>query len=387
MLHDTVLVDEAKEAVDIDMGAIVVNSRVALWLMSSTSYAPVAGEALPLMSHNGLGIAAAATFAMECREALFSATVACGMTLVGFEGDISPFSRTVLDAMPKTNHARCQRQCSAALVAAVGHDCDQAGRGQGNRLLQDPLSLRCVSVVHGSALLAVEALEAAIEHSVNTSAPNPLVNSHGCDGSAVVTNPNFDCIAVRLAVDHLRLAMAEVGSRSHSRFINMVDPNQNSGLHFRIQEAGGAHNRNIVNIAAATCAALVRESTTAASSPCRVAEGVEDVTTGLSPALRAAHSSTRHLNLTLALEFLVAWEAVAHKQALFQSQARVSLRHAMTGLPAPLRQVASSIPEDLMAVYDGDSGAFALGQFANAFRQACQAAGGAAPLGGLASKL
>ena len=43
-LHDTVLVEAGKEAIDLDMGAIVANSRVALWVLRLSGYAPVAGE-------------------------------------------------------------------------------------------------------------------------------------------------------------------------------------------------------------------------------------------------------------------------------------------------------------------------------------------------------
>jgi len=374
---------------DVDMGAIVANSRVALWLMRLTGYSPVAGEALPLMSHNGLGLASCVAFLVTAREALGAATVALALTLVAFEGDLSPFSTTALGALPPSTLAVYQKRCSEAVLILVGKSGEEAGERQGGRLLQDPLSIRCGAVVHAAAAASLDLLEEALWHGLNTPAPNPLVvraptttstttttttARGGANRQAIgdsrqsplVTNSNFDPTPLRLALDHARLAMGEVATRSHARLLATSDPGQSGLPAFKLGESGGAHNRNVVLIAAAAAATSVRDARAMPTWPCRVADGVEDATSGLSSSLIDGHRGLQSHSTVLSCEFLVAWEALAHRQ-------KTTLQAAVEAVPRPLRGVLRGM-EAVMVGYEREDEAFDLGGFRKGFTQVAVAA-------------
>ena len=59
-----------------------------------------------------------------------------------------------------------------------------------------------------------------LEHTANTPSPNPAVVAP----TTVLTNPNFDPIALRLALGHLTAALGELGGRSQARTVNLLDP-------------------------------------------------------------------------------------------------------------------------------------------------------------------
>jgi len=127
----------------------------------------------------------------------------------------------------------------------------------------------------------------------STVAPNP----HVCyeTGATILTNPNFDCTLLRLQIEHSRLILTEVGGRSHARTLHVLDPSHNGGLHAfgpsgPGNEAGGAHNRNLPNISAASWLSASKACSVSPCGPCRVANGVEDASTGLSAALASAYT-------------------------------------------------------------------------------------------------
>jgi len=103
-LKETIFVEKG-EGIDIDMGAIVANSRVAIWLLKKMNYKLKPGEALPLMSHNALGIVSAARFLLSSRSFLQMATLGSALSMHAFHADLSPFSQRVLDTLPKDTEA------------------------------------------------------------------------------------------------------------------------------------------------------------------------------------------------------------------------------------------------------------------------------------------
>src|SRR6202008_3819007 len=64
------------------------------------------------------------------------------------------------------------------------------------RRLQDPLSFRCVSQVHGSFAVALDQAEQALLPELNGAADNPLVLP---DDDTILSNGNFHTPALALA--------------------------------------------------------------------------------------------------------------------------------------------------------------------------------------------
>ena len=82
------------------------------------------------------------------------------------------------------------------------------------RRLQDPLSLRCVSQIHGSLHVALDLLAAAVEPELGGAADNPLVL---IDDEEILSTGNFHVPALALALDATAIALAQVAATSAER--------------------------------------------------------------------------------------------------------------------------------------------------------------------------
>ena len=173
----------------------------------------------------------------------------------------------------------------------------------------------------------------------------------------LLTNPNFDCTALRLAVDGTFLACTEMGGRSYARMLNMLDPLHNG--FGRYDTPAGAHDRNMPLICSASWNAARRECVIQPCTPPRIADGVEDVSTGLSSAVASAHAGFRHLSTVVTCELVVAWEGLARG-----------------GRSPPIHfppQLASVIgPAEMMASYKTEGQRFDLGAVRSHFLARCR---------------
>lgn len=253
---------------------------------------------------------------------------------------------------------------------------------QGGRLLQDPLSMRTMGVANGAVLLALEQLEAACTHFCNTCAPNPVVLEpseqphrpglrlpHHVPRPALLTNPHFDPTGLRLSLDGCRLALAELATRSLARQVNLADPGHNGSLPVGLAPASsaalgaGPHNRNILVIAAASCSAVAAASRCQPLLPLRIADGVEDVGTGLCPSLCDALRAARHIGAVLTCELVVAWDARRCREAASDGP--------LPALPKELHSLlAQALPQKHLVDYVTDGQCFDLGACQREFLKA-----------------
>src|SRR5262249_24842550 len=94
------------------------------------------------------------------------------------------------------------------------------------RRLQDPISFRCVSQVHGALHAAFEFLCAAIAPELNGASDNPLVLP-GDD--EIISTGNFHTPAIALAADALAIALAQAAAPVGERIGRLFNP-ELSGL-------------------------------------------------------------------------------------------------------------------------------------------------------------
>jgi histidine ammonia-lyase len=97
--------------------------------------------------------------------------------------------------------------------------------------LQDPLSLRVVPQVHAVAATALDAATAVLEAELAAGSDNPLLT----EDDRLLTNGNFDGTAVAVALDHLRLTLAHVGTLATERTQKLLTPSH-SGLAANLRE-------------------------------------------------------------------------------------------------------------------------------------------------------
>jgi histidine ammonia-lyase len=105
--------------------------------------------------------------------------------------------------------------------------------------VQDAYSLRCSPQVHGAVRDAVRYVEGVVAIELNAATDNPLVFA---DSGEVLSNGNFHGEPVAIALDTLKIALAELAGISERRIERMVNPTMSEGLPPFLTEEGGLNS-------------------------------------------------------------------------------------------------------------------------------------------------
>jgi histidine ammonia-lyase len=186
--------------------------------LARASLAPVtlaAKDGLSLISANAATVGHAALVVHDCALALDALNVAAALTFEGFRANLSPLDPRVQKARP----ARGQTQIAQRLTELLADSALwQPGAA---RRVQDPISLRCVTQVHGAALAALEVARDDVELELNSAADSPLVIA---DPGQLLSNGNFHIPALALSLDTLRLALAQAAAMCVARCQRSYSP-------------------------------------------------------------------------------------------------------------------------------------------------------------------
>lgn len=287
-------------------------------------------DGLALINATSATAACGALALADARELLATAQVAAALAFEGFRANLTPIDPRVAAARP----APGQAACAAGLRELL--DGGALTLPGGGRRLQDPLSLRCVSQVHGSLATALDLLAAALEPELNGAGDNPLVL--GADDEIVSTG-NFHTPALALAADAVALGLAQAGNLAAARAACLL-AEPLTGLPANLAAPGttGAGMAPLLKVADALAAELVH----AAAPTCIHVRGggnVEDDATGSLLAARRLAGMLERLRLLLALQLVIAARAVELAR------------------PDPLGRgtgAAYAVVSDLVAPLDGD---------------------------------
>ncbi len=95
--------------------------------------------------------------------------------------------------------------------------------------VQDSYCLRCLPQVHGACRDAYEYVAGVIETEMNAVTDNPLVFVPA-EGGGILSGGNFHGEPVAMALDYLKIAIAEIGSISERRSAKLTDKKFSEGL-------------------------------------------------------------------------------------------------------------------------------------------------------------
>lgn len=298
--------------------------------LARAGLAPVAlapKDGLALINATSASAACGALALADARDLLAAAQVAAALAFEGFRANLTPIDPRVAAARP----APGQAACAAGLRELLdGGALSVPGAA---RRLQDPLSLRCVSQVHGSLATALDLLATALEPELNGAGDNPLVL--GADGEIVSTG-NFHAPALALAADAVALGLAQVGNLAAARAACLLSEPL-TGLPANLAAPGttGAGLAPLLKVADALAAELVH----AAAPTCIHVRGggdVEDDATGSLLATRRLAGMVERLRLLLALQLVVAWRAVELARPAPLGRGTAAVHAALCDLVAPL---------------------------------------------------
>ena len=223
--------------------------------LRAAGLAPVelgAKEGLALLNGTQLMTGIAALVCHDGRRLAESADVIGAMSLEAMEGTAVAFDEGLIGARPHAGQVAAAAHLRALLAGSeIG-----SSHADSEHRLQDAYSLRCMPQVHGAVRDALDQLERVLAVEMNAATDNPLV----LDGR-VVSGGNFHGEPVALAIDYIKIALAELASISERRTARLVDAHL-SGLPAFLSDEPGL--RSGMMILQYTAAAAVNELQTLA---------------------------------------------------------------------------------------------------------------------------
>jgi histidine ammonia-lyase len=259
-------------------------------------------DGLALISANAATIGHAALVVHDCARALDAMNVAAALSFEAFRANVSPLDPRVQSARP----ARGQHEIAHRLVALL--DGSELWNHGAARRLQDPLSFRCVSQVHGAALAATATARDDVELELNSAADSPLVLAASGE---MLSNGNFHIPGLAVAFDALAMALSHCATLCVARCQRQYSP-AFSDLPLQLT-ARGPERSGFATIQKTLTALAneIRHLANPASLDCMpVSEGIEDHAPMAANAVAKAARITPLLHELAAIELLTAAQGI-----------------------------------------------------------------------------
>jgi histidine ammonia-lyase len=314
---------------------LIPMSQIANWLQDKPEAQqhgiPGPKETLSLINTNAITLATGAEVLMEARSILDLTNLSLALSLEAFRGNLNSVSE-------KVNLAH-QRQGQAQISAKVRHLLKNSALWQEGaaRRIQDPLSFRCATQIHGALQELLDRAIAVWDQELNSVTDNPIVD---VEDQCVRSHGNMDSTRMTLAIDGLRQAFAKAVDISGER-LNKQQWTEFSGLPTGFADdnspLGGVQFLNLGHLASSLITSIkIWAAPSLLLSVGQLADGVED-TAG--HALHSVADFERILEaarLVLTIEIIVSVWAI-HKRGL-------STATLGEGLQPYIEQIAPLLP-------------------------------------------
>jgi histidine ammonia-lyase len=276
-------------------------------------------DILKLKSKEGLALlngtqfmSAYGTYALMKAQHLFNvANIITAISLEAINGNTDAFDGLVQKIRPHAGQKAVAQHFSFLLH---GSDINTAKKNR----VQDPYSFRCVPQVHGASYDVMQYALQIFETEINSVTDNPLIFP---DEDRIISGGNFHGQPLALALDHLALAMHELGSISERRTYQLI-----SGLDdlpkFLVKNAGLNSGFMIPQYTAASIVSQNKQLCTPASADSIVSSDMQEdhVSMGANAATKC-YQVLQNLERILAIELFTASQAVQLKPASKKSEA------------------------------------------------------------------
>lgn len=191
--------------------------------------------------------------------------------------------------------------------------------------VQDPYAFRCVPQVHGASRDALAHVGAMLTTEINSVTDNPNIFP---EDDLILSGGNFHAQPLALPLDYLAIALAEWGSISERRVYQLMGGQR--GLPAFLTDNPGLHSGMM--IAQYTAASIVNQNKTLCT-PASVdsivsCNGQEDHVSMAANAATKARRVVLNLERLLAIEFMVAMQALDFRKPLRSSPAIEKARSA-----------------------------------------------------------
>jgi len=232
------------------------------------------------------------------------------ISLDSFDGRIEPFNELVHLVRPHNGQLK-----TSARVREFLEDSEIIN--QPKQHVQDPYSFRCIPQVHGATKDTLAFVEKTFRTEINSVTDNPNIFSKDDE---IISGGNFHGQPLALALDYLKIAMAELGNISERRIFQLV-----SGLRglpaFLVNNPGLNSGFMIPQYTAASIVSANKQLATPASIDSIVSSnGQEDHVSMGANAATQAYSLINNVERILAIELLNASQALEFRRPLKSSR-------------------------------------------------------------------
>lgn len=317
---------------------LLANAQLADAFLDRSGIKLAAKEGLSLLNSNCLTLAQGALALDDLARLLSALDMAAAFTLEGFRGNADAWCA----ASDHLHSQAGQRTAGSHLRALLeGSRLWQSGEA---RLLQDPLSLRCVPQIHGTAYAALAWAREIWETELNAVVDNPAID---LAAGTAFSHGNMETSVLALSLDTLRLAVAKAVEASGERIHKNQWPAFTGlpvGLADDAGATGGVQFLNLGNLAAAHVVNCKGAATPVTGQfRGQLGDGVEDVA-GMAP--QAAAESERLAE--------AAWN-VAAVEAIISAWAIDRRELPATAIGAGLRAPYAAIHQLLPIGHEGET--------------------------------
>ncbi len=269
---------------------IKLEAKEGLALLNGTQFMSAYGVYLLLMSH----------------KTLYLADVIASISLDAFDGRIEPFHDLVHQVRPHPGQLKVARRFNEFLKGSEIITREK-------QHVQDPYSFRCIPQVHGATKDTLDFVERVILTEINSVTDNPNIFP---EEDLIISGGNFHGQPLALALDYLKIAMAEIGNISERRVFQLV-----SGLRglpaFLVDNPGLNSGFMIPQYTAASIVSANKQLATPASVDSIVSSnGQEDHVSMGANAATQAYRLIRNVERVIAIELMNASQAIAFRNPL-----------------------------------------------------------------------
>lgn len=264
-----------------------------------------AKEGLALINGTQAMTAVGALAYLEAEQLAYDSEWIAALTTEALYGIVDAFDARIHAARGFQEQAEVAERLRRYLAGS------QLTTRQGGRRVQDAYSIRCLPQVHGASLRALRYVKETLEIEMNAATDNPLIFADG----TVLSGGNFHGQPVAIAMDLLKIAVAELANISERRIERLVNPQLSEGLPaFLSPEPGLQSGAMIMQYVAAS---LVSENKTLAH-PASVdsipsSANQEDHVSMGTTAARHAYMIVQNARKVLAIELICALQAVEER--------------------------------------------------------------------------
>ncbi len=207
-----------------------ISAEKALSINGLKPLIPLGKDSLSIMSSNAYSTALAALLIYDMEQLLDKADLVFSLSLEALNGNLAPFLREVQNARPYEGQKISARNIRNALKNSF------LWKASAQRELQDPLSFRSVSQVHGTMRDLLKSAKHKVTLHLNSSDDNPLVVLNPKEHSsteiekgyylqdlsgAVIPSANFETINWTIDFEALDIALSHLSHASTQRMLRL----------------------------------------------------------------------------------------------------------------------------------------------------------------------